>query len=80
MKRVVVLIQTPCRDAFFIWDANGNQRAGMFALVNNTLAGFNVVDTNNVDRFAAYLDTATPFNTMTVNTYDASHNVTGHLP
>ena len=62
-------------NGFVIWDANGNQRAGMFALVDNTLAGFNVVDINNKDRFAAYLGT-----TMTVNTYDANGNVTGSLP
>ena len=33
----------------------------MFALVNNTLAGFNVVDTNN-EPLCCIPDTATPFN------------------
>jgi hypothetical protein len=62
-------------NGFVVWDANGQQRASMFALVNGSLAGLNVVDANNHDRFSAYLS-----DQSLVNTYDATGAVTGHLP
>jgi len=63
-------------NAFVLWDPNGLQQASMSAFTDGTLAGFNVVDTNNLDRLSAYLFN----NSMNVITRDANGNVTGHLP
>jgi hypothetical protein len=49
----------------------------MGAFTDGSLAGFNVVDTNNIDRYPAYL--LTPGGIF-VDTRDANGNVTGHLP
>jgi len=63
-------------NAFAIWDSLGRQEASMGAFANGSLAGFNVVDANNVDRLSAYLFQ----NSMNVDTRDSNGNVTGHLP
>jgi hypothetical protein len=63
-------------NAFVIWDPNGLQQASMSAFTDGSLAGFNVVDTNNLDRFSAYLFQ----NSMNVVTRNANGVVTGHLP
>jgi hypothetical protein len=64
-------------NAFVIWDQNGLQQAGMGALADGSLAGFDTFDPNNQLRFGAFL---TPTGGMNVDTYDGSGNVTGHLP
>ena len=64
-------------NAFVLWDQNGQQQAAMAALDDGSLAGFDTFDPNNQLRFGAFL---TPTNGMNVDTYDASGNVTGHLP
>jgi hypothetical protein len=38
-------------NAFVIWDQNGLEEASMGAATDGSLAGFNVVDPNNIDRF-----------------------------
>jgi len=63
-------------NAFVLWDPNGLQQASMSAFTDGSLAGFNVVDPNNIDRLSAYLY----MNSMNVDTRDANGNVTGHLP
>jgi hypothetical protein len=68
--------QNRAGNAFVLWDSQGRQEASMSAFVNGALAGFNVVDANNVDRFSAYLFQ----NSMNVDTRDGNGNVTGHLP
>jgi len=42
-------------NGFVIRDSNGQQRAAMFAFTDDSLAGFNVVDKNNRDRFEVNL-------------------------
>jgi hypothetical protein len=64
-------------NGFAISDQNGTQEASMGAFTDGSLAGFNVVDPNNIDRFSAYLTT---LNGMNVDTRDQNGNVTGHLP
>jgi hypothetical protein len=64
-------------NAFVIWDQNGLQQAAMGAFVDGSLAGFDTFDPNNQLRLGAFLTTA---NGMNIDTYDASGNVTGHLP
>jgi hypothetical protein len=63
-------------NGFAIWDPNGLQEASMAAFIDGSLAGFNVVDPNNIDRISAYLYQ----NVVNVDTRDGSGNVTGHLP
>jgi hypothetical protein len=63
-------------NAFVLWDPNGLQQASMSAFTDGSLAGFNVVDTNNLDRLSAYLFQ----NSMNVVTRNANGVVTGHLP
>jgi hypothetical protein len=63
-------------NGFVVWDSNGLQEASMGAFTDGSLAGFNVVDPNNIDRLSAYLFQ----NSMNVDTRDANGNVTGHLP
>lgn len=64
-------------NAFAIWDPNGLQQVGMGAFTDGSLAGFDVVDPNNIVRLSAFL---TPQNGMNVDTRDQNGNVTGHLP
>jgi hypothetical protein len=62
-------------NGFALWDANGQQRVGMAAATDGSYAQFALLDTNNVFRVSALLTT-----TSTVDTFDATGAVTGHLP
>jgi hypothetical protein len=64
-------------NGFAIWDPNGLQEASTAAFIDGSLAGFNVVDPNNIDRFSVYLTTQ---NGLNLDTRDQNGNVTGHLP
>lgn len=63
-------------NGFAIWDPSGLQQASMSAYTDGSLAGFNVVDENNIDRMSAYL-TGTG---MQIITRDSNGTVTGSLP
>jgi hypothetical protein len=48
----------------------------MFGAGADSIAGFNVVDRNNIDRLSAYLSA----NVMALETRDSGGNVTGSVP
>lgn len=63
-------------NGFAVFDSHQMQEASMAAFADGSLAGFNVVDTANIDRFSAYLDQTG----MNLKIRDANGNVLTHLP
>jgi hypothetical protein len=67
-------------NGFGVVSANGRQRTAMFSAVDDSIAGFQVFDINNVGRINALLTGKSSTDTSFVDTLDANGNVTGHLP